>query len=930
MKHRTSMLSAAIAVCLGAAYPAHAQDAGAAQPTARDTPPADPTELDVVIVTGIRGSVEKSLDLKRDAKSHIEVVTAEDIGKMPDKNVADSLQRLPGVTISSAGATEGGFDENDRVSMRGTNPSLTLTQINGHPVSSGDWFVLNQSDNAGRSVSYTLLPSSLVSRVEVHKTSQASLPEGGVTGTVNIVTRKPLEFAEPFSGNVSVGGVYSDLPGKTDAQFSALLNFRNEARTAGVMLQVFDENRSLRRDGVEVLGYDQISDAADSPTKPVADAHPDLNGVWYPRMIGAALFEQKRERRGGLLEVQFKPSDNFSIDLSGFVSKLDASNYNRNYLLYNPRTIGAGISPDEGYVVRNNTLVSANISGSGQYGLYDMIARPDEKASTTYLSLAAEWQASEALKFDIKLGTSTGHGETPTQDVAEWRVGGGGGSWALNGIDQAASFSLNESTAAPQANLALDWIFGLQNLDIEDKDKWGQIDAEYFFDNGALSSLEFGVRFANHDRESANVIAQGPGCIAADGSVVPFDWSQAYWCPVGTRSPADPANWPGSYSNYPGDFGSGFGGNFPRDVWYFTARDMHAYNALTDRRATERRYPVYEFGLKEKTSAAYVQFNLEGDRWNGNLGVRVVKTSQDVLQYLAGGTASTPGAIQGSAFGIFTPQVVSNDYTDVLPSANFKFDLSDDLVARVAVTRTLARPDYSALAGGLSLSPPSGPNDVGGGSSSNPNLDPIRSTNFDAALEWYYAPRALLSASAYYMDLSSYIGRGQSVQQFLTFDQAHPDGYLGNYLVTSPVNTKGSVKGLELALEQPIGEFFGISTNYSYTDAKEDNGQPLLGASKNVFNLVGYFENDRFSARVAYNYRSSFYNGLDRLSAFHQDDTQSVAASLGWTINDSFSLSFDATNLTNEKLKYYALNKDQPRAIYQNGRQYYLTLRAKF
>ena len=141
-----------------------------------------------------------------------------------------------------------------------------------------------------------------------------------------------------------------------------------------------------------------------------------------------------------------------------------------------------------------------------------------------------------SLKF--KLGTSTGHGETPTQDVAEWRVGGTGASWGLNGIKNAASFSLNESTASPQPNLALDWIFGLQNLDIVDKDKWGQIDAEYFVDKGALSSLEFGVRFTNHDRSSENVIAQGPACIDSSGKVVGFDWSQANWCPVGTRSPA--------------------------------------------------------------------------------------------------------------------------------------------------------------------------------------------------------------------------------------------------------------------------------------------------------------------------------------------------------------------------------------------------------
>ena len=266
----------------------------------------------------------------------------------------------------------------------------------------------------------------------------------------------------------------------------------------------------------------------------------------------------------------------------------------------------------------------------------------------------------------------------------------------------------------------------------------------------------------------------------------------------------------------------------------------------------------------------------------------------------------------------------------MLPSANFKFDITDDLVARVAATKTLARPDYSALAGGLVLTPPSGPNDVGKGNASNPNLKPIRSTNFDAALEWYYAPRALLSASVYYMDLQSYVSQGVTEQQFLTFDQAHPNGYMGKYLVNSPINTKGSVKGAEFAVEQPIGEHFGLSANYSYTDAKEDSGKPLVGASRNVFNVVGYFENDKLNARIAYNYRSHFYNGLDRRSAFNQDDTRSVSASVGWTFNEHFAISLDGMNLTNEKLKYYAENKDQPRGIYSNGRQFYLTLRAKF
>jgi iron complex outermembrane receptor protein len=920
MMYRRSALSAAIVACLGFAAQAHAQDTTTSTDATASSDAGnaadDASNLDTIIVTGIRGSVEKSIDLKREAKSHVEVVTAEDIGKMPDKNVADSLQRLPGVTISSAGATEGGFDENDRVSMRGTNPSLTMTSINGHPVSSGDWFVLNQSDNAGRSVSYTLMPSELVSKVVVHKTSQASLMEGGVTGTVDMITRKPLEFANPFTGSVSVGGVYSDLANKTDSQFSGLLNWKNQANNFGVLLQVFDENRSLRRDGVEVLGYDQV--AAGSA---VGTSNPDLVGVWYPRMIGAAYFEQKRERQGGLLEVQFKPTDSLSFDLSAFSSKLKASNYNRNYLLYNPRTIGAGIAPEPGYVVRNNTLVSAVIPDTGaQYGLYDMIARPDEKASTKYLAFEADWQATEGLNFNFKLGNSTGHGETPTQDVAEWRVGGAGASWDLNGINQGASFSLNEPTNAPQANLALDWIFGLQNLDIEDKDKWGQIDGEYKFAEGVVSSLQFGVRSAEHDRESTDVVNQGP------------NWG---------ATPFDPTTFPQGYSNYPSDFASGIGGDFPRDIWYYTAGQMHDWNAIqANRDPISRRYPGYEFNMQEKASATYVQLNFEGDRWNGDIGLRYVRTSEDILNYTllsgcsplsCGSNGINPPADSiDSAWGWWAPLRTKHDYTDVLPSANFKFDLSDTLVARVALTKTMARPDYSALAGVLSLSPPATPTDVGGGSSSNPDLKPIRSTNFDASLEWYYAPRSLLAASIFYMDMSSYVSQGTVEMQFPTFNSTYPDGFAGDYLVTVPVNAKAKAKGLELTLEQPIGENFGISSNYTYTDAEESDGDPVVGASKNVFNISGYFENEHFNARLAYNYRSHFYSGLDRRSAFNQDDTQSLSASLGWTFNDHFSVALDAMNITNEKLKYYALNKDQPRAIYQNGRQYYLTFRAKF
>src|SRR4249920_1392398 len=233
-----------------------------------------PQTTETVTVTGIRASLEKSLETKKNADTMVEVVSAEDIGKMPDKNIADAVSRLPGVTTSSQSGGSGGFDENDRVSLRGTNPSLTQTLINGHSVASGDWFVLDQVGLVGRSVSFSLLPSELVSQVIVRKSATADLVEGGVAGAVDIITRKPLQFAKPVTAEAQLGGVYADLPKKTDGQASGLVNWKNDTGTMGVMVQGFWEKRHLRRDGQETLGYATID-----PTSALARAKPDLANV---------------------------------------------------------------------------------------------------------------------------------------------------------------------------------------------------------------------------------------------------------------------------------------------------------------------------------------------------------------------------------------------------------------------------------------------------------------------------------------------------------------------------------------------------------------------------------------------------------------------------------------------------------------------------
>jgi iron complex outermembrane recepter protein len=256
----------------------------------------------------------------------------------------------------------------------------------------------------------------------------------------------------------------------------------------------------------------------------------------------------------------------------------------------------------------------------------------------------------------------------------------------------------------------------------------------------------------------------------------------------------------------------------------------------------------------------------------------------------------------------------------VLPSANFKFDLTRELVARVALSRTLARPDFSALGGAVSL------DDTNlTGSGGNPNLKPIRSTNLDAGVEWYFAPRSLLSAGLFYLDLKNYVGFGVSPRTFFN----EQNDRFETYQVSSPINSKGRVQGIELAWQQSFGGGFGANLNYTYADGKETGNRPLVGASKHTYNAGAFFENDLFNVRVAYNFRSQFFNGLDRASAQNQADTDSLSASLGWKITEQISLTLDGQNLNNPVLKYYADNKSQPTAFYINGRQYYLMLRAK-
>ena len=868
---RTAIAAAVSLLTIGIAAQAKAQDLEAGAQT--------------VVVTGVRAALEQSLRQKRNADAVVEVVSAEDIGKMPDKNVADAIQRLPGVNTQSSAGGEGGFGENDRVSLRGTSPSLQQTLFNGHAISTGDWFVLNQvGGNVGRSSSFSLLPSELVSSIVVQKSATADLVEGGVSGAINVITRRPLDLRQPLTVEASVQANYNDLAGKTEPQVSALVSWKNPQSTFGVLVQGFSEKQRVRRDGQEILGYTPIGAGSAA-----ALANPALAGVAAPTFIGAALFEQTKKRQGGAFDIEAKPSRDLGIDLNGFYSKLEAPHQNTNWLAAPANSINSANQVPQNAVVRNNTLVAGSFPINS--GEVDNIYRPDAGGESWYLDLNGRWRAGQDLSFTGKIGKTHGVG-WDRGDVYYQNNVDGGMTYGLNGLSPASVSYPGGNTAVPGSTA---WAGGGEAQSV-DQEKYAQLDGEWRVHDSQLQAIRFGTRWTDHKRSAEHPLETRPGALG-------FSNPGPVW----------------SGQKFPSDFGSDLGGNLFNNYFKYDGAALGAWGAVPGNRLldyTLRHNWLDEFKVGEKTKALYAMADVAGDGWSGNIGLRAVETRQTTVVNLPGGA----NPVTGSAFGPYTPTTYKRTYRDWLPSANIKVDLRPDLALRAGIAKTMARPDYSALGGSVSLN-----DDALSGSGGNVNLDPVRATNLDFSAEWYYAPKALLSAGLFYMDFSSIVAQGTSTGSYYN----NKRGAFTDYQITSPYNTGAKNKGVELSWQQPLWTNYGFLANYTYADGELDDGGELLNSSKNTYNLTGYFENERFSARLAWSYRSEYKAGVDRGASQHVDAMPTLAASVNVKLSDKLTLTFDALNLTNETIKMYAENQDRPRAFYSNGRSFYLGLRGK-
>jgi iron complex outermembrane receptor protein len=323
--------------------------------------------------------------------------------------------------------------------------------------------------------------------------------------------------------------------------------------------------------------------------------------------------------------------------------------------------------------------------------------------------------------------------------------------------------------------------------------------------------------------------------------------------------------------------------------------------------------------------------SFQGDRWRGNLGARVVRTEQ-----ISEGNLINPsgGAVE-NPFGNFDPIRAERTYTDVLPSLNFVYDLSDTALMRFAVAKVMARPDFTDIAPRISLNP-----GALSGAAGNPDLDPYRASQADLSVELYPNANTSYAIGVYYKDVKSFITDSLVVQNFPIESQTAPSlqcTAIGTNLFDCPfsINQRsngggGSIKGVELSVTQPIYGGFGVQTNYTWADAEADNGDPLPQSSKTQVNVSTYFENTRVSARLSYTYRSRFFVSFDRLTPLNEKSLESLDASISVNATQNIALTFDAVNLTNEKIEQYAGDVSRPRAIYDNGRVYFAGMRFKF
>ncbi|MBO9740007.1 TonB-dependent receptor [Xanthomonas axonopodis pv. begoniae] len=882
---RRSVMAISVATLLSAQ--AYAQDA-----TTTAAPASDATtqQLDTVQVTGTRSSVTKAQLVKQNAEQIVDSIVAEDIGKLPDNNVAEALQRISGIQISR------NYGEGSSIAIRGL--TQVRTELNGR-----DIFTAND----GRGLSFEDVSAELLGGVNVYKNPSADMIEGGLGGTVDLRTRLPFDYdGRKIAGSVQYN--YYDLADDGKPAFSGLFSDRWQTGIGeiGILVNYSQQKSPFRQDTISIEPwYTQ----ADLPGY-------EGQGVSVPHGAGINTTVGERERKTGAFAMQWRPNDAVEVYTQVLRSDYDFSWHDYSFFAL------TGANPMQGLPGIQVNSRNEFVNGSFQNVPTESNTSLTERHSvTTDYSLGAKWTVNEKLTlstdFQYVDATTTGTRyilSTGQVTSPQFNVDFRGDLPRLSVTDASGA----EGYLADVNNYN-GWRYHLDNKDDNKGTEFAwRSDMDLAFDSDFVRSFKAGVRYTDRDAETKGNIyrfmcinncngapfSQYPGIGVMTNPITDFFRGQSHaFGPTLTASDAAVANYQQTLAAF---------GASPLE---FAPNNINTQN--------------------EKTYAAYgvLRFGVDGDiPFDGNIGVRVVRTEVGSQGVRTGTDAEGGGLI---------PVDAQQTYTDVLPSLNLRWMLSDQLQWRFAASRGISRPTFDKLNPNLSLSTgTSNGASTFTGTAGNPSLEAVKADQFDTALEWYFGQGSMMYGTVFYKKVEGFIANA-------VFNEVY-DGQV--WQITRPVNgDSGKIRGAELGYTQFFDFLpgwlsgFGLQTNYTYVDseapsptATDTNGQsltvPLEGLSKNSYNAILSYETARFQGRVAYNWRSDWLvttagNGTGNLPVYNKGFGQ-LDASLRFNINDVWSISLDGVNLLDTRRESYLGVESRYRDFVINDRRYGLTLRA--
>ncbi|QNM97219.1 TonB-dependent receptor [Chitinimonas koreensis] len=833
--------------------------AGSLPVFAADAPPAPTSEqpAEIIQVKGIRSALQNSVRLKQNSTAIVDAVSAEDIGKMPDNDVGESLGRIPGVSVGRA------FGQGSSVSVRGSDPQMTYTTLNGQTVASTGWY---DQMNVDRSFNYSLLPSEMIGGMEVYKSPQADLTEGGIGGTVIVKTRKPLSADKTsLFGSVSYGdGSISD----SSLDVSGLYNFKNAARTFGFLVAASQSEGDYIRRGVE------------------ADSR-------WSGDVAPTTFVQERKRKAYNIALQARPNSSWDLGVQFLGLDLEANNSNSSHYIFHDANctqrntaVKSDFNPN-GICLRSSTTASNPLANE-----FMQVWARGASMSSDSLTFDAHYKG-DVVKVDFVAGTTKADGGTDittNYSYGSWGAGNNLPKWqgTIDATGKQIVISPSSNQTITVGNLAPNSspeTWATSRGPNEDEEKYGQADVTLNLDWGAINSFKTGVRKADHTFTKR---AYRP------------IWSTAI-APVST--------------------GSLFDGQVDVASWSIPRPNIDAMLSNTSKNITGWIEDRSAYGeLNEDNTALYGMFTFEAENVRGNFGLRYIATKATSTTYAFDGTPLAAGDYSGNAnWGRGTASTKAS-YNDVLPSVNVAFDLKKNLVLRASASQAITRPNFANMFG-VTVA---GYNDDRVGNETwttgNINLKPMKSSQADLGIEYYYGKGNLASATFFTKEISNFVTTQTLANQKVGL--VDPRSGVDNWTVQTYANAGGgTIRGIELQVNHSFDNGFGVLANYTLTEgnAPADSYNDKLGvftqASKHNTNLVGFWENDRYSARLAYNWRSKY---MIREGAFWYGDRMHDAygtldASFGWNINDNLRLSFEIANLLEEDdVQYGAAEASNP------------------